>query len=264
MSQTTPTGPVGPQLPGGIRHQMVLWLNQGGVLQPLLEHLHLRETVSTALEAVHGEETTVVESGRLVEVLALNRLMAPRPLYRVGEWLQGSVLAHRLGLDPAHANDARLGRLLDALDALDGVSATIWPQLVAQALGLGGSDLAAVYDDSPSFYFEGAYADVPEITYGYSRDHRPDTQQMEVGLTVTATDGLPLAYRVLAGNTADATTPVDNLHLLQTLVAQAAPDAPFPLVISDRALLSLATLAAYEAAGVRYLGPLPDSALTAP
>jgi len=135
MSQTTPTDPIGPQLPGGIRHQMVLWLNQVGVLQPLLEHLHLRETVSTALEAVHGEETTVVESGRLVEVLVLNRLMAPRPLYRVGEWLQGSVLAHRLGLDPAQANDARLGRLLDALD---GVSATIWPQLVAQALGLGG------------------------------------------------------------------------------------------------------------------------------
>src|SRR5260221_13700760 len=27
-------------------------------------------------------------------------------------------------------------------------------------------------------------------------------------------------------------------------------------------MLSLATLAAYEAAGVRYLGPLPDSALT--
>jgi len=238
---------------------MVLWLNQVGVLQPLLEQLHLRETVSTALEAAHGEETTVVESGRLVEVLVLNRLMAPRPLYRVGEWLQGSVLAHRLGVDPAQVNDARLGRLLDALD---GVNATIWPQLVAQALGVGGSDLAAVYYDITSFYFAGAYADVPEITYGYSRDRRPDTQQVEVGLTVTATDGLPLAYRVLAGNTADATTPVDNLHLLQTLVAQAAPDTPFPLVISDRAMLSLATLAAYEAAGVRYLGPLPDSALT--
>jgi transposase len=262
MSQMTPTSPGGLQLPGGIRHQLVLWLNQVGVLQPLLEQLHLRETVSSALEAVHGAETTVVESGRLVEVLVLNRLMAPRPLYRMGEWLQGSVLTHRLGLDPAQVNDARLGRLLDALD---GVSATIWPQLVASALTLGGSDLAAVYYDITSFYFEGEYADVPEITYGYSRDHRSDTQQVEVGLTVTAADGLPLAYRMLAGNTADATTPVDNLHLLQTLVAHVAPvapDTPFPLVISDRAMLSLATLAAYEAAGVRYLGPLPDSALT--
>ncbi len=259
MPYTTPTGPVGPQLPGGIRHQLVLWLNQVGVLQPLLEQLQLRETVSSALQAVRGAELAIVASGRLVEVLVLNRLMAPRPLYRVGEWLQGSVLAHRLGVDPAQVNDARLGRLLDALD---GVSATIWPQLVAHALALGGTDLAAVYYDLTSFYFEGDDEDVPESTYGYSRDHRPDTQQVEVGLTVTATDGLPVAYRMLAGNTADASTPVDNLHLLQTLLAQVAPAAPFPLVISDRAMLSLATVAAYEAAAVRFLGPLPDSALT--
>src|SRR5215831_21212982 len=230
MSPMPPTGPVGPQLPGGIRHQMVLWLNQVGVLQPLLEQLHLRETVSSALEAVYGPETTVVESGRLVEVLVHNRLMAPRPLYRVGEWLQDSVLAHRLGLDPAQVNDARLGRLLDALDE---VTATIWPQVVAHALALSGTELAAVYYDITSFYFEGAYEDVPEITYGYSRDGKPDTQQLEVGLNVTAPEGIPLAYRVLAGNTADARTPVDNLHYLQTLFAHLAPATPFPLVMSD-------------------------------
>ncbi len=259
MPYTPPPGPSGPQLPGGIRHQLVLWLNQVGVLQPLLEQLQLREEVRTALQAVRGEEVAIVASGRLVEVLVLNRLMAPRPLYRVGEWLQGSVLAHRLDLEPAQVNDARLGRLLDALD---GVTATIWPRLVAHALALGGTDLAALYDDITSFYFAGVYEDVPQITYGYSRDGRPDTQQVEVGLTVTAQDGLPLAYRVLSGNTADATTPVDNWHLLQTTLAAVAPEQPFPRIISDRAMLSLATLAAYEAAGVRYLGPLPDSALT--
>src|SRR5258708_39728591 len=112
MPQTTPAGPGGPQLPGGIRHQLVLWLNQMGVLQPLLEQLHLRQVVSAALEAVHGEETTIVESGRLGEVLGLNRLMAPRPLYRVGEGLQGSVLAHPLGVAPPPGNDARPSRPL--------------------------------------------------------------------------------------------------------------------------------------------------------
>jgi len=258
MSPTPPGGASG-RLPGGIRHQLVLWLNQVGVLQPLLEQLRLREVASAALQAVHGEELTVVESGRLVEVLVLNRLMAPRPLYRLGEWLEGSVLAQRWGLDPAQVNDARLGRLLDALDE---VSETIWPQLVARALPVGGTDLAALYYDIPSFYFAGAYEDAPEITYGYSRDGRSDTHQVEVGLNVTAQDGMPLAYRMLSGNTADATTPVENLHLLQTTLAQVAPEQPLPLIISDRAMLSLATLAAYEAAEVRYLGPLPDSGLT--
>jgi hypothetical protein len=54
MSSRTPVNPGGPQLPGGIRHQLVLWLNQVGVLQPLLEQLHLRETVSSALKRCEG------------------------------------------------------------------------------------------------------------------------------------------------------------------------------------------------------------------
>ncbi len=123
MSLSTPGGSSGPLLLGGIRHQMVLRLNQVGVLQPVLEQLHLREVVRDALHQVRGEEATVVESGRLVEVLVLNRLMALRPLYWVGEWLKDSVLAHPLGLDPAQVNDARQGQLLGALD---GVTATIW------------------------------------------------------------------------------------------------------------------------------------------
>ena len=140
MSRSTPTGPSQPELPGGIRHQMVLWWNQMSVLQPMLEQLHLREIVRDARQQAQGEEATVVESGRLVDVLVLNRLIAPRPLYRGGEWLQESVLAHRRGLDPEQVNDARLGRLLDALD---GVTATIWPQVVAHALALSGSAVQA-------------------------------------------------------------------------------------------------------------------------
>jgi transposase len=40
---------------------------------------------------------------------------------------------------------------------------------------------------------------------GYSRDHRPDTKQICIGLVVTA-DGFPLGYEVFAGNTNDVTT----------------------------------------------------------
>ncbi len=54
MSTATPAGPSEPELPGGIRHQMVLWLNQVGVLQPLLEQRHVREVVRDALQRVQG------------------------------------------------------------------------------------------------------------------------------------------------------------------------------------------------------------------
>ena len=41
--------------------------------------------------------------------------------------------------------------------------------------------------------------------FGYSRDRRPDCVQIVIALVVTP-EGLPLAYEVLPGNTADKTT----------------------------------------------------------
>jgi hypothetical protein len=66
---------------------------------------------------------------------------------------------------------------------------------------------------------------------------------------------------VLAGNIADRTTPVANLRRLQALLAALPPRAPAApatpsLVVSDRAMLTLEALAAYEGSGLYYLGPL--------
>src|SRR5207249_7517564 len=41
--------------------------------------------------------------------------------------------------------------------------------------------------------------------FGYSRDKRPDCVQVVIALIVTP-EGFPLAYEVMAGNTADKTT----------------------------------------------------------
>jgi transposase len=48
----------------------------------------------------------------------------------------------------------------------------------------------------------------------YSRDHRPDCVQVVIALVVTP-EGLPLAYEVLAGNTADSTTLRDFLDRIE-------------------------------------------------
>src|SRR5438309_10987766 len=62
--------------------------------------------------------------------------------------------------------------------------------------------------DLTSTYFEVNASDLPEGTkrrHGYSRDKRPDCPQVVIALVVTP-DGLPLAYEVLPGNTADSKT----------------------------------------------------------
>ena len=62
--------------------------------------------------------------------------------------------------------------------------------------------------DLTSTYFEVNASDLPEGSkrrHGYSRDKRPDCPQLVIALVVTP-EGLPLAYEVLPGNTADSKT----------------------------------------------------------
>src|SRR3954466_13649305 len=62
--------------------------------------------------------------------------------------------------------------------------------------------------DLTSTYFEIDAVDLPDgdkRRHGYSRDKRPDCPQVVIALVVTP-EGLPLAYEVLAGNTADSKT----------------------------------------------------------
>ena len=59
--------------------------------------------------------------------------------------------------------------------------------------------------DLTSTYFEGEAEEIPKAQHGYSRDDRPDCQQVVIALVVTP-DGFPLAYEVMAGNTSDQTS----------------------------------------------------------
>jgi transposase len=52
---------------------------------------------------------------------------------------------------------------------------------------------------------EGAAELNPKAKRGYSRDGRPDCLQVIIGLVIT-TEGFPIAYEVMEGNTADSTT----------------------------------------------------------
>src|SRR6266446_5283791 len=59
--------------------------------------------------------------------------------------------------------------------------------------------------DLTSTYFEGVMEENPKAKYGHSRDKRTDCLQVVIALVIT-TDGFPLAYEVMDGNTSDRTT----------------------------------------------------------
>jgi transposase len=71
--------------------------------------------------------------------------------------------------------------------------------------------------DLTSTYFEGQASQNPKAKRGYSRDHRPDCQQVVVGLVI-GREGFPLAHEIFAGNTQDRKTLGRILDLLKDRV----------------------------------------------
>jgi transposase len=87
------------------------------------------------------------------------------------------------GIEAEHLNDDMLGR---ALDAIYGYGPDIlYPQVAAQAVKHLGLLCRFENDDSTGIHTDGQYnsGEEPEngvihITKGYSRDHRPDLNQV--------------------------------------------------------------------------------------
>ena len=142
---------------------------------------------------------------RVLFVLVAYRLIAPGSEWRLHrEWFGRTALADLLGADESLADSHVLyachDRLLVHKEAL-------FSHLVERWRDLFNATFDVLLYDLTSTYFE---SDPPldeddKRRHGYSRDHRGDCVQVVIALVVTP-EGLPLAYEVLAGNTADSTT----------------------------------------------------------
>lgn len=143
---------------------------------------------------------------QILQVLLSYRLIAPGSEWKLHrEWFGRSAMADLLGSDFRLAEPHKLYACHDFLLAH---KADLFSHLVARWRDLFNADFDVLLYDLTSTYFEINAADVPEgdkRRHGYSRDKRPDCPQVVIALVVTP-DGLPLAYEVLPGNTADCKT----------------------------------------------------------
>src|SRR6266446_1230612 len=147
-------------------------------------------------------------------VLVAYRLIAPGAEWRLyREWYGRSALADLLGADAALADSHKLYRCHDRLLAH---KQAVFDHLVGRWRDLFNASFDVLLYDLTSTYFEAnpPFPEEDKRRYGYSRDHRPDCVQVVIALVVTP-EGLPLAYEVLAGNTADSTTLRDFLDRIE-------------------------------------------------
>ena len=136
------------------------------------------------------------------------------PLYLFSEFFVGKATEHLLGegIKPEHLNDDRIGRALDSLSN-QGLTPlfTSVAMLAHQRFNLLTKSL---HLDSSSFSLFGRYEvessdessesiEGVKITYGYSKDHRPDLKQFMMDVICTGDGDVPMFVRIGDGNESD-------------------------------------------------------------
>ncbi len=210
--------------------------------------------LSSFWDARLGEQRGEVPWRKVLQVLTINRLCEPGSEFMVHRrWFERSAMDELLGVDFAAAAKDRLYRCLDRLLPYKD---ELCQHLTQRWKTLFDASFDVLLYDLTSTYFEGLCEQIPKAKHGYSRDGRPDCRQVVIALVVT-TDGLPLAYEVLAGNTIDCTTLGSFLSKIESMYGKARR-----VWVMDRGIPTKATLERMRGEGVAYLVGTPKRSLS--
>lgn len=148
----------------------------------------------------------------VLKTLVCYRLIDPGSEWRLHrQWYEQSAMADLLGED---IGLVQINKLYRCLDKCLPYKQEMFSFLTQRWQDLFNVSFEVLLYDLTSTYFECDPPQTGKRKFGYSRDKRSDCVQVVIALIVTP-DGFPLAYEVLAGNTADSTTLAAFLDKIQ-------------------------------------------------
>jgi transposase len=239
-------------------------LDHLGLVAGMCDELGLVSLIDNLLPSDSTERK--VSTGVCVKALILNGLgFVGRRLYLVSDFFSDKPVEHLLGagITSDLLNDDRLGRCLDDLYSF-GLT-EIFSIIAANAyIHLGLSSLPQfAHADSSSFHVDGAYnSDTYQegdacihITQGYSRDHRPDLNQVCLNMIVENSAGIPLFMEALSGNSSDKKSLAQSIESF----SKSLQSAPNPLCwVADSALYSAENIKTLSKTGL-WLTRVPET-----
>jgi transposase len=220
-------------------------LDHLGLVAGMFEELGITEVIDRATK--QEPEMRIVTAGHAVKAMVLNGLgFINHQLYLVPHFFHNKPIARLLapGIQASHLHDDPLGRALDTLYDF-GVTA-LYSLIAATAATRLGLTRTFSHLDTTSFHVDGRSnsaqppdEQVVHITQGYSRDHRPDLNQVMLALVVEHQAGIPVLMQPLSGNSHDgkAFGQVSSDH-----IAQLHTTAHPTYLVADSALYSAENL----------------------
>ena len=216
--------------------------------------------------AVRDDRRSKVSTSDCVAVIMCGVFLGHHDLWRMSERLapydMATIMQDR-EFNLAEFPEERLAKALDDLyDAdLDRLMTGIALQAIEQ-FRLGTEFL---HFDTTSLSFFGAYESEdfcslshgsgrpPLVTYGYSKDHRPDLKQIMFGSLVSRDGGVPLYGKALDGNRSDSESAAEFFQKVRSLVR----DPKEVCCVADSKGWCGTVLALVQREGLRLLSRLP-------
>lgn len=226
-----------------------------GLVAGIIDEIGIERKINQLLGEQIAEKIT---AGQVVKGMILNGLgLVSSPLYLFSIFFEGKAIEHLIGpgAKAEYFNDDRLGRVLDQLYR-KGLN-EVFVSVVLEAVKIYQLELDTVHLDSSSFSVQGEYKSSTEeleprvvnITYGYSRDHRPDLKQFLMELICTADGDVPLWMRIGDGNESD------SKQFAQAMKAFKKQFNLDSLIVADSALYSQENLQALK--NIKWLSRVP-------
>lgn len=200
-----------------------------GIVAGIIDSIGIVEIIN---ELIGVEKDEKVNAGQVVKAMIINGLgFVSKPLYMFPEYFETIACEHLIGtgVKPEYLNDDKLGRVMDKL-FIKGLD-TIFFIIAVKAAQKFGVSLSTSHLDSSSMHVHGQYnTSLPEvifenqkignnqeleeiavkspkeitITYGYSRDHRPDLKQFIIEMICSGDGDIPIFLKLASGNQADS------------------------------------------------------------
>jgi len=233
---------------------------------PLIGHFAARIGLAALLDAwVPADDPRLaLDPAVVLSAVVANLCTGHRPLYALGEWAQAyePSLLHLAEGEAELLNDDRAGRMPDRLFRAG--RGSLLTELMTGVISKFAIDCSRLHNDSTSVSVHGAYKDAggqdaagiptPAITFGHSKDHRPDLKQLVFILTVSGDHAVPVTFRLADGNTNDDPTHIPTWDALVKLTG-----GPGFLYVADCKLASAEAMGHISRGGGRFITVLPRS-----
>jgi transposase len=209
-------------------------------------------------------EQRKVSVGQAVKAMVINGLgFVRQSLYLTPQFFETRPTERLIGegIEPEHLHDDTLGGALDELYEY-GVT-ELFRDVSAHAIDQLGLTSRFAHLDATSFSFHGEYEseeepedEVINVRKGYSRDHRPDLNQVVLDLVVEHQAGIPTLMEPLSGNASDQGS---FRELIDRHVSHLQRAHGFDYVVADSALYSADHVKDLDEAGIKFITRVPET-----